>query len=127
MVKLSDKINNGEYVQLSAKVRADNSIPKENAVNVHFNVRLDGKTVDEILDVDMKVRFQSTLRNSFDSQQDLEMFVGKYATMDKPYDIHFDDLSKRIRTPEQKKAELLRSVSQLSADDKAELLKQLNG
>ena len=115
-----------EIIKLSCKVRAHNDVPKNESVTVYFNVLLTGKKVNEVLDVDLKVRFQSTLRNSFDSQNDLIEFAEKYGNKDNPYNIHFDDLSKKIRTPEQKKAELIRAIKAqgYSVDDIEKMLNE---
>lgn len=125
-MKLSDKFDKGQKINKKVNVRVTGDIPKAEGVEVYFTVMLDDTKMVDAIDIDYNVRFASTLRNSFNSQKDLKEFANKYATSDNPYKVHVTDLGRKIRTPEQKKAEMKRYISGLSPEERAELLKEVS-
>lgn len=124
-VKLSDTFGN-EYLTKKVNVRVDETIPKSEQVTVHYKVSLKDVRIMDILGIDFNVRFAATLRTSFNEQNDLLDFANEHATENNPYVIHVNDIGKKIRTPEQRKAELIRAIKAqgYSIED---LEKELNG
>lgn len=109
---LEMEFNDNEYIEISFSTRVHSDVPKNESATGFFRVMLHGMYVKEVLNVDYKVRIQSAIRNSFDDQNDFIDFVDKHATKDKPYHVHFNDMSKRIVTPEIRKARIIRGLKE---------------
>lgn len=125
MAKLSDVINNGN-IQREVSVRVDNSISKDEQVTVHYELSFDGMKVADIIGIDYNVRFASTLRNSFDSQETLRNWAEENGSKENPYKIHISNLGKKIVSKEQRKAELLAMIRSLPEEERKAVLGEVS-
>lgn len=98
--KLSSIFGN-ETITKKTSVRLDDSVDRDDAVDVYYTVLLEGAQVKDVLDNNFSVTLRnSKLKNSFDSQDELKVWADKNATEENPYKVHIDDLGKVLSEEE---------------------------
>lgn len=96
-----DSIFGNETITKKTSVRLDDTIEREDAVDVHYTVLLEGAQVKDVLDNNFSVTLRnSKLKGSFDSQNELKVWAEKNATKENPYKVHIDDLGKILSEEE---------------------------
>ena len=114
---LEKKFTENDKVDLEFSTKIDNSV--KDGKKAYFVVSLESEKISDCIGIDFKVRIQSAIRKSFESQQEYEIFVDKYATEENPFNIHVSNINKKIETPEMRKDRIIREMKALglSADD----------
>lgn len=114
---LEKKFTENDKVELEFSTKIDNSVKE--GKKAYFVVSLESEKISDCIGIDFKVRIQSAIRKSFESQQDFETFVNKYATEESPFNIHVSNINKKIETPEMRKDRIIREMKSLglTADD----------
>lgn len=125
MTKLNDVFADGETLKTKVtRVRVDETVETDKRAEVYYKVDLSGTTVKDAIDNNYNVTFAGALRKSFESQEELLAFAEKYATKENPYQVHVNDLGKKILTPEQRKAQAKRDLLAIKTSN-PELYKQI--
>lgn len=114
---LEKRFTENDKVELEFSTKIDNSV--KDGKKAYFVVSLETEKISNVIGIDFKVRIQSAIRKSFESQQDFETFVDKYATKESPFNIHVSNINKKIETPEMRKDRIIREMRSLglTADD----------
>lgn len=108
---LQSKFTQTDKVELEFSTKIDNSVRE--GKKGYFVVSLENEKISDCIGIDFKVRLQSAIRKSFESQEEFETFVDNYATEENPFNIHVTNINKKIETPEMRKQRLIREIRAL--------------
>lgn len=124
-VKLDSTFDETATITKETSVRLSDDVSSDDAVTVHYTVKLSGATVREVVDNTFSVTLRnSKLKKSFADQDELRTWAEKNATKDKPYEVHIWNLGKVMSEeekfdPETRKKMLIERMKSMgiTADD----------
>lgn len=105
--------------------KLDTKFDDSHVVSFCYEIDYSGVPLHEGTRKDPIVTAQRALKSTFDTTEDMRDFAEKYATCDDPYKVHFNDIGKAIKTPEQRQKEIQRSAKKMSSEERKALLAEL--
>lgn len=118
---LSDKFDQNVQFTFETETRVNKDVDKDDAVKMTVHADLTDTKANDVINKDLAVAVQGAFRKSFETQDAFRKWAEK---RNHEYTVHVSEIGHKIESVEQIKSQIKGKFSQLSEEEKLEVLRE---